>query len=126
MCRFSYYSLHYFYLILEALSNYLTGSWQWWRFIIGTVILAITSIFTYTEFLRNVIDNIHSQLYDILPAIGFTIFVLSMELWIWYMRLKFFISKHIYTELSRESCPFKLTRHKTPSSDIPEEDISKE
>jgi len=76
-------------LRLESTKNYISGTWKKIRYYTGSVILIILIIFSFENIISNSINSIfHIISGNFIFSLIFLIFVLSMESWMWLIRLK--------------------------------------
>lgn len=73
--------------LLEALKEYETGTWQWRRFIAGSVLILVINVFNVTHLDSLVVRRL-SWPVDLVFAMSILLFVCLMEGWMWYWRLR--------------------------------------
>jgi hypothetical protein len=90
---------------LVVFKKYLFGNWQWMRFGIGLALILITIIVTYTPIGLKIVENINPK-YSITTnfvTVGLIfIYILSIELLIWWQRFRVALKIEILEELDEE------------------------
>lgn len=87
---------------LNIIREYIDGSWEWWRFIVGGLfilcinILANTDIPHYIKAATNVLSD------EFVMVFSIALFIAIVELWMWLMRIKRRISLGILDDLNDE------------------------
>jgi len=91
---------------LEQLLNiqrYIAGQWQWWRFGVGSVLVVAMLVFSFTNSAELLARALGAQaLAGYAPAMAILTFVLVVESWMWFMRIKTGVSQIILDELARQ------------------------
>lgn len=80
---------HFKFIYLRLMvDEYLEGNWQWWRFGVGTFILIGINVLVFTDISLVISADLKLKSAELVKAIGFMIFVIVTEAWIWYMRIQ--------------------------------------
>lgn len=94
---------HFKFIYLRLMvDDYLKGSWQWWRFGVGVVILIGLNILVFTDLAQVISTDLKLTSVELVKAIVFILFILVSEGWIWYMRLQRRISIELIDSLDEE------------------------
>src|SRR5216683_1299656 len=95
---------------LSIVSQYLRGTWQWWRFLTGIMILAALNVMCFStvsgrllaEFITHWLPILNAvMVLQLLPSVLLLVFVVVIEGWIWYKRLVTAVSLSIVDRLGR-------------------------
>lgn len=73
---------------LKIVEQYIDGSWQWWRFVIGMVMILGIAILLFTNIPEYIASNTSIVSKQFIIAFTIFVFIFSVELWIWIMRIK--------------------------------------
>lgn len=94
---------------LLAVINQVQGNWKWYRFCGGLVIITAMLILSFSPRVRGLLVNATEPLTNGLPAknllsitecILVLFWVLLMEVWHWYIRIRTLVSLHLLEDLS--------------------------
>jgi hypothetical protein len=78
---------------LRVVERYLCGRWQWYRFLLGGVVVSSFWALIYLKHSSLVIPGVPSFVsWELLQALAMIVFVMAMEPWIWSERLRTKIS----------------------------------
>lgn len=80
------------------LKRYLMGNWQVWRFAYAFIYIAFLNILIFSD-LHLILSDVLNVSSELIISIGFLFFVLSFELWVWYMRFDRMITFKAYDKL---------------------------
>jgi len=97
------YSSYINYIELEKLKivkQYIDGPWQWWRFVIGAFMIGGINFLLYTNLPARLVLYTDIVSIQFVPAFSIFLFVFSVELWIWIMRIKRRISLNALENLA--------------------------
>lgn len=87
------------FLRLESTKNYIAGTWKKTRYYAGIPILIILLIFSFENIFASSINNYFNIISsDFIFSLIFLIFVLSMESWIWFVRLNTKLTMNIISK----------------------------
>ena len=87
------------FLRLESTKNYIAGRWKITRYYVGIPILVILLTFSFENiFSTNLNNYFHILSNDFIFSLIFFIFVLSMESWIWFIRLNTKLTMNIISK----------------------------
>ena len=68
--------------------DYLKANWQWWRFGVGVIVLIGINILVFTDLSLMISSDLKLRSAELVKALGFILFILVTEGWIWYKRLQ--------------------------------------
>ena len=83
--RHKYFKIVYLQLLI---TDYLRGNWQWYRFLIGGIVLLSVNLLIFTNLTQLIASAVNIKSIELIKSLGFAIFILVMEGWVWFMRLK--------------------------------------
>jgi hypothetical protein len=82
---------------LNAFVEYISGRWQWLRFLAMGLVLVLLNTVTFFDAFRQLVSNFLEQRYpavtsgqfsNVLPVALFALFIVVSEAWIWMMRMR--------------------------------------
>lgn len=108
----SYFRKDSNYLCIEKLrlvfDRYLSGSWQWYRFAFGLILVVAISYFAFQRELLEDRFRVFQNHSNILSSYIFLGYVLILEGWIWFMRVRVKGGIAMLTEFERS---YVLNKH---------------
>lgn len=84
---------------LHIVRDYLSGSWQWWRFCIGAVLIICINVLANTNVPNDIKAATNVLSAEFVMVFSIFLFVAVVELWIWVMRIKRRISLNLLDDL---------------------------
>ena len=96
---------------LRVLNGFMTGAWQWWRFAVGFSLIAFINLIAfYPPFAQIVSQSMSGLPTEFLLAIGTFSFIVVMEGWIWYQRIR---TRATFSLIQEYSDRYELISKKT-------------
>jgi|GEM_PF-4050020 hypothetical protein len=89
-------------LFFETIEQYILGSWLKMRFYIGTILIIIIDIFTFTSLSRDVSEKMNLTSENLIIVCLISIYLFSMEGWNWYKRINRNIRLKVLKEIKAE------------------------
>lgn len=92
---------YYGYKSLQTIKHFLNGAYVKWRYMIGFILIIILIILSYTN-ISVLLSNFLKIEKQLILSFLFLIYVLTIEVWIWYQRLTRKIKLLILNDINQE------------------------
>lgn len=90
------------YLSLLSVQNFLTGKYIKWRFTVGFVLIITMILYSFTNLPNIVAEILQLDSPKIIFSIIFFVYVLTIEIWVWKVRLKRRVYFQILNEINQD------------------------
>jgi hypothetical protein len=99
----AYYRKMRSYIEMEQLKlvagEYISGSWQWYRFALGSIIILLMNIMAFSNIATFLSARLGGISPELIQSASMLLFVAVIESWIWYMRMRLSIGLRLLKEM---------------------------